>query len=583
MMLSLRNVALLPACSRLIATGGIITLIGLLPWLANSDPALSLLRAKSGEQEATPEALNAIRAQLGLDQGPVALLLSWVRGVLHGDAGNSWISGKPVLPGMLDAAGVSLTLMAGAFGIALLVALLLCATTLLAGVRGKTTHSHGAGAMALTTLPEYLLASLLLLVCAVWLRLLPPYGWQDWRHTVLPALSLGLPAGGLLGRLLADALRATFAEPWLITWHVAGIRRWHCATAVLRRALPAILPQVGLIMVGLTGGAVAVEKIFAIPGLGRATLGAAAAQDLPALQCGVLLLLIIAALAGSAATLLRLLLLGAALRSASLPAPRQDTTPARRHAVFPLSVALLLTLLIAIGLTRDPYASDFIRLQPPSLTLPLGADATGRDIWARVAHGAFSTLVSATVVTFACLALGMLAGLLPRLFIGLIEMANAMPPIMSGLIVVALTGPSTYGAALAVTLVSWAPLAAHTAALVEEIQARPYVRITPLLGIGVVHRFKEYVFPALIGPVARHALVRFPGIALALTALGFLGLGQQPPHPEWGRILAEGMPYMERAPWAVLTPIVALMLLAMLAVSLGQRPATLGHQRRRAG
>ncbi len=90
-------------------------------------------------------------------------------------------------------------------------------------------------------------------------------------------------------------------------------------------------------------------------------------------------------------------------------------------------------------------------------------------------------------------------------------------------------------------LVSWAPLAAHTAALVEEILARPYVRITPLLGVGRWHRFTGYVLPALVGPVTRHALVRFPGITLALTALGFLGLGQQPPYPEWGLIVAEGI------------------------------------------
>ncbi len=71
---------------------------------------------------------------------------------------------------------------------------------------------------------------------------------------VLPALSLGLPAGGLLARLLADALRSTFSEPWLITWRVAGISQFDCTIAVLRRTLPALLPQIGLITVGLTGG-----------------------------------------------------------------------------------------------------------------------------------------------------------------------------------------------------------------------------------------------------------------------------------------------------------------------------------------
>ncbi|MEI7352212.1 ABC transporter permease, partial [Pectobacterium parmentieri] len=103
---------LIPLFSRLLTLAGIVVLIGMLPWLSGQDPALALLRARSGEQEATAETLNAIRQSLGLDQGPLQLLLNWLTGLLHGDAGNSWVSGQPVLPGMLQAAGVSLTLMA---------------------------------------------------------------------------------------------------------------------------------------------------------------------------------------------------------------------------------------------------------------------------------------------------------------------------------------------------------------------------------------------------------------------------------------------------------------------------------------
>ncbi len=155
---------------------------------------------------------------------------------------------------MLDAAGISLTLMGTALTLVILVARLLCVSTLRHGLSGKVNNSHGAWAMAFTTLPEYLLASLLLLIGAVWLPLFPPYGWHGVQHMVLPALSLGLPAGGLLARLLADALRSTFSEPWLITWRVAGVSQFDCAIAVLRRTLPALLPQIGLITVGLTGG-----------------------------------------------------------------------------------------------------------------------------------------------------------------------------------------------------------------------------------------------------------------------------------------------------------------------------------------
>ncbi|MGK2889290.1 MAG: hypothetical protein ACSLEN_09800 [Candidatus Malihini olakiniferum] len=88
--------------------------------------------------------------------------------------------------------------------------------------------------MILTTLPKYFLASLLFLVSAVWLHLFPPYGWQSMKHIILPTLSLGLPAGGLLAHLLTDELRNTFAEQWLITWYVVG-ELFDCAIAVLCR------------------------------------------------------------------------------------------------------------------------------------------------------------------------------------------------------------------------------------------------------------------------------------------------------------------------------------------------------------
>ncbi|CAI0981440.1 Nickel transport system permease protein nikB [Serratia quinivorans] len=565
---------LLPLASRLFALLAMISLIGLMPWLSGRDPALSLLRARSAEQEATPEALNAIRQRFALDDGPLILLGRWLNGVLHGDAGHSWISGRPVLEGLLQATGVSLTLMGYALAIALLVALLLALPTLWRGLHGEYRRPAGVLAVALTALPEFLLAALLLILGAVWLNWFPPYGWQSLRHVVLPALALGLPAGGLLGLLFSDGLAATLSERWLITWSLAGITRWHCLLAVLHRTLPALLPQIGLVLVGLTGGAIAVEKVFAIPGLGRATLGAAIAQDLPTLQCGILILLLIAFSTGFLAQAAHYLLLGRVAPSLANSTPPQHS--GKGSYVFAALAALLLCWLVLSGIIRDPLSSLHIRLQPPSLDLPFGADATGRDILARVAYGALNTSLLALAVSFASLFLGIMFGLMPRLMCGMIELANATPPIIAGLLVVAISGPSAYGAACAVMLVSWAPLAAHCASLLMEARTQPYIRMLPVLGIGRLRTLTHYLLPALWGPLLRHAMLRLPGIALALAALGFLGLGPQPPSAEWGLVLAEGMPYIERAPWGVLAPAIALILLAVLAVTLAN---TAGNRR----
>ena len=559
---------LLPLMSRLLTLAAIVVLIGLLPWLSGTDPALSLLRARSGDQEATAETLGAIRLSLGLDQGPWHALAHWLGGLLCGDAGVSWVSGMPVLPGMLRATGVSLTLMASSALVALIVALLLCAGTLHRGLQGGTPRPAGFLAALLTALPEFLLASLLLIIGAVWLPLFPPYGWLGWHYAVLPSLALGLPAGGYLGRIYSDALTRTFSESWLTTWSVLGIQRRHTALAVVGRSLPGVMPLTGLVLVALTGGAVAVEKVFAIPGIGRATLGAAAAGDLPALQTGVLILLLLASFTGMLAGGARLLLLGRALTLGAVPVPAQAAPAHKQQAWIPLLCLGILAVMVLAGLPRDPLTSEYLRLQPPSFALPFGADAMGRDLLARVAHGTLNTCLQALAVSVICLAAGLIAGAFPRAMTGPVEVANALPPVIAGLVVAAVNGPTAAGAAIAVTAVSWAPLAAHTAALMSEIQARPYMKMLPVVGVGTWRRTVFYVLPALCGPLLRHAMLRVPGIALALASLGFLGLGAPPPVPEWGRVLAEGMPYIERAGWSVFAPAAALALLSVVAVTL---------------
>jgi len=559
---------LLPLISRLLTLAAIVVLIGLLPWLSGTDPALSLLRARSGDQEASAETLNAIRLSLGLDQGPWHALLHWLGGLLRGDAGVSWVSGLPVLPGMLRATGVSLTLMATSALVAMIIALLLCAGTLKRGLQGGTPRPAGFLAALLTALPEFLLSSLLLIVGAVWLSLFPPYGWMGWHYAVLPSLALGLPGGGYLGRLYSDALTGTFNESWLTTWSVLGIKRRHTALAVIMRALPGVMPLTGLVLVALTGGAVAVEKVFAIPGLGRATLGAAAAGDLPALQTGVMILLLLASVIGILAGGARRLLLGRALLLGAMPVPAQAAPAHKQRAWIPLLCLAFLMAMVIAGLPRDPLTSGYLRLQPPSLGLPFGADAMGRDLLARVAHGTLNTCLQALAVSLMCLVIGMAVGAFPRAMTGPIEVTNALPPVIAGLVIAAVNGPTATGAIIAVTAVSWAPLAAHTAALVAEIQARPYMKMLPVVGTGTLRRTVFYVLPALSGSLLRHAMLRLPGIALALASLGFLGLGAPPPVPEWGRVLAEGMPYMERAGWSVFAPAAALGVLSIMAVTL---------------
>jgi peptide/nickel transport system permease protein len=163
---------------------------------------------------------------------------------------------------------------------------------------------------------------------------------------------------------------------------------------------------------------------------------------------------------------------------------------------------------------------------------------------------------------------GLVLGSAARVFTGPIEVTNAAPPVIAGVIVASVVGPGAAAAAVAVLSVSWAPLAAHTAALSAEVAARPYVAVLPTLGAGRLRVLFGSVLPAVGPAVLRHGVLRLPGIALALAALGFLGLGPQPPSPDWGLVLADGVSTVERAPWVALAPLVSLVLLSVTAVSL---------------
>ncbi|QKV70863.1 ABC transporter permease subunit [Streptomyces harbinensis] len=565
----------------------LVCAIGLLPWLSRTDPALTVLKARALERTADPETLRAVRDELGLDDGPLVLLGRWLGGLARGDAGRSWVSGTEVAPVVGHALGVSLLLMAGALVVALATAAAICGRPLWRGARLRPGGLRSSGRSgedrwhiafhSQPRVPETVvgdnvrdyLALFYPLVAVVGVRLgwLPASGWYGPAWMVLPSLALGLPAGAVLGRLLADALPGAFAEQWVPAARGRGLPPGTLARHALRRAVAGLLPNLGLFVVGLTGGAVAVEQIFDIPGLGRLTLRAALAQDLPVLQLGVLALVALAALAAALVRLGVGALIGPALRDGALQAAHRPGGTRRRWGA-PLGYGLVLAAVVALGLPRDPLALDTgLRLTAPSWAHPLGTDALGRDVLARVAHGALTTLGTAVAVSAAALLVGLLLGLVPRLSGPLAETVNAVPAVPAALLITGVVGGGPWTPAVAVAAVAWTPLATHAGSLLLQERAALHVTASRALGAGRGHLLRRVLLPAVLPPVLRHALLRLPGIALSLAALGFLGIGAQPPSPEWGLVLSENQPYVERAPWAVLAPAAVLALLGALAVT----------------
>ncbi|NOH81755.1 ABC transporter permease subunit [Vibrio sp. RE86] len=558
--------ALLPWLSRLLSLIAVVILVGLMPDIAGIDPSQSILRARSGQQQLlTAEALQAIREDLQLDRSATQRLWDWFMGVIQGDLGRSWIDGSSVSQSVLSTTKTSLFLMATTLGMAAVLSLVSALYTIRRWFKGKLDSGHNSLSSVLVALPEYVIASLLILFFSIWLGWFPPFGWQGIQNLWLPCLALALPASGLFSRLLNDSLKRVLNEPWVITWLAANIKPWQIARFAVKRALSNLVSQVAMIIIGLTGGAVAVEMIFSIPGLGRLLLGAVKAQDLPVLQGGLLALFAFSILISSLSLFVEKTILGNALSSGKLISTHSTfsftKSKAKRLASF--SIFALMIGCVLWASIRDPFTSQFMRLENSSFAAPFGADAIGRDLLARVGMGMLSTVHAGIIATALALIVGMFMGFFTRYTQGLIEITKGIPYIIAGLLVAGLTNMNPNSALIAIVLVSWAPLAAHCASLVREAKAHPSTHLAPTWGTSQWRILRYYTLPYILPPLFRHALLRLPVITLSLTSLSFIGLGVKPPSPEWGLLIAENLPYIERAPQAVLLPIGGLVLLGI--------------------
>lgn len=548
---------------------GLVLLVAALPWLRGEDPARTVLRTRFAEREADPAALASVRAELDLPGDPLTGALGWLGGAVRGDLGVSWVSGGPVGPGVAGALGISLTLSGAAVVVAALVAVLLLAPGLWRATRTGSALGRGSGVAAavLGSVPEIVVALVLVAVVAVGWGVLPTSGFASGAHLVLPALALGLPAGGLLARILSSGVDGTLAESWVRSWRSTGAGRATVAVAVLLRAFAVAVPQVALLLVGLLGSAVAVERAFAIPGLGSTALQGVLAQDIPVVQACVAVLVVLGLAVGVLGVLAHRLLLGPVLDGADLPVaiPETDRGSALARRA-PWLVAGALLLVVAAGVLRDPGAVVLAdRLAAPSPRLPFGADALGRDLLARFGHGAVLTVGTALAVTALCLVAGLAVGLASRAGrAGFADVLNALPPVLVGILIAAAAGPGLLAAAAAVAAVGWIPLAVHTRTLAAEARASGYVRAAVIAGADRRRISRRHVLPTVLGPVLRHALVRVPHAALGIAALSFIGLGAAPDSPEWGAMLADSLGYLARAPWTIAAPALGLATLGLV-------------------
>lgn len=260
-----------------------------------------------------------------------------------------------------------------------------------------------------------------------------------------------------------------------------------------------------------------------------------------------------------------------------MPTPRDLT---RRNGTL-VAGLVLVGLWIATALAAPwiaPHPPDRVDLlavlQPPSAGHWFGTDQLGRDVLSRVLHGGATVLAIAPAATLLGLALGTAVGLaaacagrrVDEAVMRVLDAVMAFPVVVLAMLVLAFLGAGTGNVILIVALV-FAPLIARTVRAAALAEARKeYVQAAQLRGEGIFYVMTMEILPNVRGPLAVEGTVRLGYAVFTSATLGFLGLGVQPPSPDWGLMVSENQGLLTTAPWTILFPALAI---ALVVAGLG--------------
>ena len=243
-----------------------------------------------------------------------------------------------------------------------------------------------------------------------------------------------------------------------------------------------------------------------------------------------------------------------------------------RLATTGLVIVLLLSLAAVFATALAPYdptAIDSLRsLEGPSRDHLLGTDELGRDVLSRLLVGARWSLGIAALATVCVMFVGTLVGLVSGyvggwvdgLVMRVVDSLLALPPLLLYLAIVGTLGPGIRNVFIALISISWASYARVMRGLVLSVRERAFVRASRSLGAGDGRLMLRHILPNVISPIVVLATLQSGGNILALAALGFFGLGAQPPTPEWGTMINQGRLFLETHTGLLLYPGIAISL-----------------------
>jgi peptide/nickel transport system permease protein len=246
-----------------------------------------------------------------------------------------------------------------------------------------------------------------------------------------------------------------------------------------------------------------------------------------------------------------------------------------RLAMIGLGIVLILLAVAILApwlVTHSPTESDlWTRLQPPSSLHWLGTDELGRDIYSRVIYGSRLTLYVVILVACSAAPIGLLIGTsagyiggwLDTVLMRLTDLFLAFPRLILALALVAALGPGLENAVLAVTLTAWPPYARIARAETLAIRHADFIAAARVQGISTLRIIWGHVIPLCSSSIIVRVTLDMAGIILTAAGLGFLGLGAQPPLPEWGTMIASGRQFLPDQWWVAAMPGIAIFVVSL--------------------
>ena len=252
-----------------------------------------------------------------------------------------------------------------------------------------------------------------------------------------------------------------------------------------------------------------------------------------------------------------------------------------KQLIFFLVMAIIIILIAIFAkeiAPKDPLDAVMDKpLHGPDKTNLLGTDILGRDILSRIIYGTryslFMTLVLVAVVFVLGTTLGLIAGyfggFIDTLIMRLADMMVSFPGIILAIAIAGLLGPSMTNAIIAISAVTWPKYARLSRSMVLKIKKELYVEAARLTGSRNKEILFRYILPNMVTLMLVTAIPDIGALMLEISALSFLGFGAQPPIPEWGAMLNEGRTYLAKAPWLMLYPGMAIVIVVVVFNMLG--------------